>query len=100
MSIIPPNISDLFLSFPFTSDDIRTPVSDNMKVMIPITDMAFIMFTFKNANVIPIARASILVAAERISMVFMSVLLFRFSDSFASFIIFIPIKDSIMNANQ
>ena len=49
---------------------IFNPTADNTKVVTPIKITAKTMFTCKNANVTPMAKASMLVATAKGSMAF------------------------------
>ena len=76
--ITPPASSAFDLYFVPNIFPIFTPAAERVNVVTPIKDTAAIRCTFRNAKVIPTARASILVATARRNMVLMS------SDSFSS----------------
>ena len=78
------------------------PITDKINVITPISVIAKIKLTLKNANVIPTANASILVAIASIIIVLKLTSSFIFSLSLLndSFIMFPPIIASKKNAIQ
>ena len=81
---------------------IFTPANEIKNVQTPIIDAADTICTFKNANVIPTASASILVATASINISFISMDASAFSSSSDndSFTILIPISPRRINAIQ
>ncbi len=98
--IIPPARTALVLYFSPKRFPKNTPIEDNINVTSAIVVTEYIMFTFKNAKDMPTARASMLVAIDKSSIVFMDKLLSNLSCSLErdSIIIFIPISDNKKNA--
>ena len=104
IKIIPPISSAFDLNLSPNILPIFTPHIDIINVIIPIKATAGIIFTFRNAKVIPTAKASILVAIDNISidLKLKSDSLISSSSSllYASFIILIPIIANKINAIQ
>ena len=103
IKIAPPNNSALFSYLSPKTFPTLVPIMDNTNVIIPINVIAKIKFTFKNANVIPTANASILVAIANTIIVLNPTLSLQFSllsSLKASFIMFPPIILNKINATQ
>lgn len=67
--MIPPVSSAFDLYFAPNTFPTLTPAMDKQKVVMPIMEAAMVIFTFRNAKVIPTARASMLVATAKSSIV-------------------------------
>ena len=80
----------------------NAPIKLNKNVQVPIVGMATNMFVFIIAKVIPIARASTLVAIAQTSIFENDKSFLCSSSSFekASFIMFAPISERRINAIQ
>ena len=104
ISMTPPVISAYFPSFPPILFPRNTAAALMKKVVTPIRQTAERISTFRNAKLIPTAKASILVAiaSRKISFVGMDSIEVSHSDaaSFDSRIILTPIKPSRKNAIQ
>ena len=82
ININPPTNCAFFSYFAPNILPIFTPISDSMNVIIPMQVTENTMLHFRNANVIPIANASMLVAIASIIIFLKSMLsLFSFSAS-------------------
>ena len=99
---MPPASSAFDLYFVPKIFPIFTPANEIKNVQTPIIDAADTICTFKNANVIPTASASILVATASINISFISMDASAFSSSSDndSFTILIPISPRRINAIQ
>ena len=99
---MPPASSALDLYFVPKIFPIFTPANEIKKVQTPIIDAADTICTFKKANVIPTANASILVATASMNISFTAIVSSACYSSFdnASLTILIPISPRRTNAIQ